>query len=149
MECSADGCDRKAKAKGMCGMHYLRWDRARDPERYREYDRKHKAENKEKLRKRAKAAYDADPERHIQYARRSIIKRKYGLTLEDYEARLAEGCSICGEHGPRMAMDHCHATGKVREPLCANCNNGLGRFFDKPELLRAAADYLEKHFEPE
>ena len=89
--------------------------------------------------------YRKNPEINIETARRSRVRKQYGLTLEEYEARLAEGCSICGEHGPRMAMDHCHATGKVREPLCANCNNGLGRFFDKPELLRAAADYLERH----
>jgi Recombination endonuclease VII len=31
-----------------------------------------------------------------------------------------------------------------RGKLCFNCNTGLKRFFDKPERLRAAADYLER-----
>jgi len=33
---------------------------------------------------------------------------------------------------------------KVRGLLCSNCNNGLGRFLDSPELLRIAALYLEE-----
>lgn len=116
MTCKEDDCDRKAHARGMCQMHYMRWDRANDPERWREYNRKHQTANRER-----------------------------GLSLEEYEAKIAEGCSICGAHGPRMAMDHCHTTGKVRAPLCSNCNNGLGRFLDRPDLLRAAADYLERY----
>jgi hypothetical protein len=57
-------------------------------------------------------------------------------------------CKICGEPCPTykhaLAVDHNHTTGKVRGLLCNNCNNGLGRFRDNPQYLRAAADYLEK-----
>lgn len=42
-------------------------------------------------------------------------------------------------------IDHCHTTGKVREGLCSRCNVGMGLFCDDPDLLRVAADYLEKH----
>lgn len=145
MKCSADGCARDAQVAGQCRMHYQREQRAKYPERYQAYNRRFREQNRERIRAQARARYRKNPEINIETARRSRVRKQYGLTLEEYEARLAEGCSICGEHGPRMAMDHCHATGKVREPLCANCNNGLGRFFDKPELLRAAADYLERH----
>jgi hypothetical protein len=31
-----------------------------------------------------------------------------------------------------------------RGVLCFNCNTGIRKFFDKPERLRAAADYLER-----
>lgn len=147
MDCSVDGCDREVKIKSrrLCGMHYQRWARAQDPERYRKYNTDWRAANREKVRRQARERYRKNPSVNIETARRSAVRRKYGLTLEDYEARLAKGCTICGSDGPRMALDHCHATGKIREPLCANCNNGLGRFFDQPELLRAAAEYLEKH----
>jgi len=82
------------------------------------------------------------------------LPKAFGLTFGEYSDMLEaqEGrCAICpAEIGylrkgkpARLAVDHCHATGKVRGLLCSNCNNGLGRFKDDPILLRAAADYLE------
>jgi hypothetical protein len=63
-------------------------------------------------------------------------------------------CFLCGSEGflmdknkhvEKLAVDHCHETGKVRKLLCHNCNRALGLFKDKPDLLRKAADYLEEH----
>lgn len=75
------------------------------------------------------------------------LRRAYGITIEQYDAMLeAQGgvCAICGaDPGERtLAVDHNHADGRVRGLLCDNCNNGLGRFQDDPELLLAAAQYL-------
>lgn len=73
--------------------------------------------------------------------------RKYGLTVEEYEAFMAVGCAICGTHesqdGRAMSIDHCHVSGKPRGVLCGHCNKGLGLFLDRPDLLRKAAIYLE------
>jgi hypothetical protein len=52
-------------------------------------------------------------------------------------------CSICGSAAE--VADHCHKTKKWRAPLCGMCNSGIGFFKDNPELLRAAAYYLEKY----
>ena len=88
----------------------------------------------------------------------AILKKVYGITIEQYDAMHAaqEGkCSICGDGEravntktglPRdLAVDHCHTAGKVRDLLCASCNGGLGNFRDDPALLRAALAYLERH----
>ena len=89
-------------------------------------------------------------------AQNNELKRHYGITLEDYRSLLAEqggGCAICGalpgttgsgnSSKGTLAVDHCHDLGIVRGILCTNCNLGLGSFFDKPELLVAAATYLQ------
>lgn len=73
--------------------------------------------------------------------------KKYGLTITQYEAMLADqsgGCAICGTKpdGKRLAIDHCHTTGKVRGLLCAPCNWGLGYFRDNTNLLHKAVKYL-------
>lgn len=84
-------------------------------------------------------------------------KRYYGLTSEDYGRMLAEQgsvCAICFKPEIRITpkgdlttlhVDHDHVTGKVRALLCYKCNSMLGGVDDSPEILRAAADYIEKH----
>lgn len=144
-QCSEGDCDSPVLARGWCRKHYLRWSRKQNPEKYREYRRRDYQRNRARRLKQAQRRYAADPDRFIEQVRRRRVMKQYGLTLEDYETTLARGCAICGSDGPRMAMDHDHATGELREALCANCNNGLGRFQDDPDRLRAAADYLERH----
>lgn len=97
-----------------------------------------------------KAYYKANEHKYFNTRRRYKLK-KYGLTLEEYEALLAlqDGkCAICGSSDPSrsgwasMPVDHDHETGQVRGLLCDDCNNGIGRFKDDPELLRKAIVYL-------
>lgn len=74
--------------------------------------------------------------------------RKYGLSPAVYEQMLEMqlgGCAICGGKCPTgklLSVDHDHKSGINRGLLCANCNNGLGRFKDDTRLLKAAIDYL-------
>jgi hypothetical protein len=57
----------------------------------------------------------------------------------------SEACDICGEREPRLAFDHCHATGKFRGWLCGRCNLTLGKVKDNTALLRKMIGYLERH----
>jgi len=83
--------------------------------------------------------------------KRKEVLAKYGITQADYDQKLADqagGCAICGSVeadslGRRMYLDHDHQTGKARGLLCGKCNFGIGSLQDDPNLLRAAADYLE------
>ncbi len=75
--------------------------------------------------------------------------KKFGLTGADFNRMLAEQggvCAICRnvcKTGKRLAVDHDHATGRVRGLLCANCNTGLGKFGDSLLTLEAACAYLK------
>jgi hypothetical protein len=83
--------------------------------------------------------------------RDGIIRRVYGITLAEYDKMFEDQggkCAICGNsdevEGRRLAIDHCHDSGKVRGLLCGKCNRGLGLFYDNQELLENAISYLNK-----
>lgn len=79
------------------------------------------------------------------------LERTYDITHKDYQLLSEEQsgtCAICKKEcvsGRRLAVDHCHTTGKVRGLLCCKCNRGLGNLDDDLDKLRAAVLYLEKY----
>lgn len=79
-----------------------------------------------------------------------VLRDLYGITLEQYEEmERSQGyvCFICSNpcsSGRRLSVDHNHTTGEVRALLCMSCNRGIGNLGDSSELLRLAADYLDK-----
>lgn len=78
----------------------------------------------------------------------TAIRRKYGITHQEYEKQLSKQggrCYICrgGTSHYYFAVDHNHKTGEPRGLLCMNCNNVLGKFRDDPQRFRRATDYLE------
>jgi thiol-disulfide isomerase/thioredoxin len=83
----------------------------------------------------------------------AVIKRKYGISEEEYIQILKKfdnKCGICsstdsGGRSKRMSLDHCHKTGKIRGILCHSCNTGLGLLKDSTEILQKAIDYLESN----
>lgn len=87
----------------------------------------------------------------------SVFKKKYGISLSDYEALLERQngvCAICRrtcKSGRNLAVDHCHETGKVRGLLCLECNRGIGALKDSIDLLTKAISYLKDNgiIEPE
>jgi hypothetical protein len=136
------------------------------------YAREWRAKNREKLRAQSRARYAANPEYHKAKARKHILnyrknnpkanrnkhyKKRYGITVEEYEAMsLAQNhlCAICGmpESKKRkdgttsiLAVDHDHNTGKVRELLCIGCNHMLGNIENKQVSLDAIAAYIKRH----
>ncbi len=104
-------------------------------------------------------AYDAqrewkrrNPEATRLQQRRYYLRKKYGVTLEWYDAKLAEQngrCAICGSTDPGLwkdfVVDHDHETAKTRDLLCTFCNSALGMLRDDPALAMKAADYLRRH----
>lgn len=87
-------------------------------------------------------ASQKDREEYKKYKRDREFLRLYGVTLEERDRIMETGCAIC--KAPATHLDHDHATGKLRGPLCRSCNHGLGNFRDNPEFLAAAIQYLKK-----
>ena len=79
------------------------------------------------------------------------LQNKYGLSKEDAQRLLAENgihCAICGvafDEKNKRNLDHCHATGKVRNFLCRRCNSVLGLVNDDGLLLRKFMRYIKEH----
>ena len=84
------------------------------------------------------------------------FRKNFGITLVQYQAMSDNQGGVCAtckrpERRTRggkvtwMAVDHCHSTGAVRGLLCSSCNQAIGLMKDDPEILRAAADYLDRH----
>lgn len=85
------------------------------------------------------------------------LVRKYGVDLAAYDQMLTKQngkCAICSklarqENYGVLHVDHCHKTGAVRGLLCRNCNHVLGLMNDNPDLVRAAANYLDTPLVPQ
>ena len=99
----------------------------------------------------SKQRYASDPN----YYRRAELKRKFGITLEQYEDMLREqngACAICCQPETALrknrvlalAVDHNHRTGENRGLLCTACNIGIGSLAESPERLYAAIAYINK-----
>ena len=89
------------------------------------------------------------------------IKKDYGTLMPKSGSNYK--CPLCGKnevekqnHGTRFVQqsrklrvwvyDHEHG-GDFRDILCSDCNVGIARFFEDPEAMRKAADYIEYHNE--
>ena len=81
-------------------------------------------------------------------AHEQMVQKEYGLEPGEYEALYAlQGgrCAIC-QHAMglkvRLAVDHDHATGRVRGLTCKICNRLIGIAGDKPDLFIRGINYL-------
>ena len=118
-----------------------------------EYDKKRWQNKRDEMVAKMKDWKAKNPERWIELNRRSDLKKKYGLTTDEYQSLCSSQgnvCAICGmpqnsKRGPNLSVDHCHETGKIRALLCVKCNTGLGMFKDDPRLMERAAEYIRSH----
>lgn len=111
--------------------------RKKDPEKYKSYVRNYREKN-----------VDAERARHLM--------REYGITLEEYNAMSVQQGSVCAickqpetqeRNGVkyRLAVDHCHKTGKIRGLLCFPCNSAIGKFEKRNVPISNVEEYLERY----
>lgn len=137
-------------------LERVRQWRLNNLERARAIAKKSRDKHAERCRARAREWHAKNRDRHNAYCAdrrknnpRAVVSAKlksaFGITLEQYEELSLsqnESCAICGtpqiEQRKKMAVDHDHATGKVRALLCHNYNVGIGNFKDNPQILTKA-----------
>ena len=103
--------------------------------------------------RKARGKQDHDPIQH----RKRMLKRNYGVTVEQYDQMLKAQngvCAICGKPETRVAhggvgirplsVDHCHESKNIRGLLCSHCNTALGLLNDDVDLFLKAIEYLKK-----
>lgn len=109
------------------------------------------SKNREHFTERERVRYADQLARNVDHNRAKNLRRNYGLTVEQYDSmyRSQNGvCAICSKVnviGRRLAVDHNHATGQVRQLLCHNCNSAIGHAKESVEILKKTIAYLEKH----
>jgi hypothetical protein len=137
-------------------------------ERNREAQRAHLENNREKINARRREYYKKNAEKmkpgfHQRYHSDKDahtdkrLKRKFGITLDEYNAMFSlQGgvCAVCGtepnikdKNGNirRLAVDHDHKTGRVRQLLCNACNTSIGLVKENISTLVGMIDYIKKH----
>jgi hypothetical protein len=131
-----------------CNLAAKRARTALDPEANRARARRWKRENPERARAKQREYLDSG-QKQI-WDRQSYLKRKYGITIAEYDRMFEEQggvCAICRQPRPEdrtLHVDHDHETGIIRGLLCFRCNNALGDFREEYELFQRAADYLDR-----
>jgi hypothetical protein len=142
---------------------YLKQQREKNKEHLSKYQKKYYQEHKQRILKRNtkynkahkeyikeyRKQYGEKNKKHIKECQRlADIRRKYGLSKEEYYTLLLKQdhkCAICLmplENEPHV--DHDHKTGKVRNLLCSSCNAMLGLGGDNPDILLNGSKYLRR-----
>jgi len=126
----------------------------KDPAMAKEHRRRYYRENKDRWKTPDglwRNPYANNVERRREVARNWYHRNKEWVRERDKKKRqqrrekYQDGqCPICNKV-TNLVRDHHHASGVEREHICPACNLVIGHAYESPEILRAAADYLEKH----
>lgn len=125
------------------------------------YAREYRRKNADRINARIRELRRQDPEKYRSAERRRNPKRReaqrdyrlrraYGIDLVRYNYlwQKQDGrCAVCSDDltlTHQVAVDHDHATGKVRGLLCSNCNVLLGMAQDNEGTLKRAIEYLRE-----
>ncbi len=97
--------------------------------------------------KQAIAYLSIDFSNNITY--QSVRKRKQLVQVYDELVKQrSETCRICGKDSQankrKLAIDHNHNEGNIRDLLCSNCNLSLGLIKENKESLANMIKYLEQ-----
>ena len=103
--------------------------------------------NRHLLREKARVWRAKQSVGGVSNGKRLKLRNKYGITVEEYNARVrAVGgrCQACGNERP-LNVDHAHDDGHVRGMLCGECNRAIGLLGDSLPGVEGALRYLQAY----
>src|SRR6516165_5067851 len=119
---------------------------ARCAARMREWRKARPLEQKEREKAAARRWAKINAEKWkgmLGYKKKSLLKTKYGISLEKYHELLeacGHKCVICRRPFTKQNrdphIDHCHKTGMIRGLLCTHCNTAEGKLRTPEIALR-------------
>jgi hypothetical protein len=110
--------------------------------------KKYRANNKDKVRQANKNWKEKNPAQHKKLVRRHRLKKRYGLTEQQFDELLkncdgkCKGCRRMFSDKLKPHVDHDHKTGRVRGLLCFSCNTILGLAKDDPYILQRLISFM-------
>ena len=148
-------CDSHKKEIAERGKKY----KAANKKEIKKYNQKYNAAHKKEIRKHIithkeerKATLKKYNNKNRENYRKHRLKTKYNITIEQYNFMLEKQngcCNICKKHQDELknilAVDHDHATGKIRGLLCMKCNRALGAYNDNIDILLNAIEHLKNN----
>jgi hypothetical protein len=160
--------DYKLKNKEALEKYFKEY-RLNNKEKIREGNKSYRLKNKEQIKKMKRKWYDENkphcrqknilwklknPGKYYLYGKKSGLKIKYGITLEQYYDMIKNQnnkCFICSIEFDKNIkykkphIDHDHQTNKVRSLLCLHCNTTIGYAKENINTLSNMVDYLKEH----
>ena len=137
MKCTKCENDRHVHSSGLVSPYCLSCLRQKNNETY----------ERNKVRFRIQRSEYCRANKSSWVARK--LSRVYGLTIDEYTAMfIAQGgaCYVCKATTEKLlAVDHDHATNRVRKLLCSRCNLVVGQVGEKIEILERLIDYLREN----
>lgn len=118
--------------------------------------KKHRSEsykvNRETVLKRVAKYRKENPDK----IKHTKLQQTYGISLKMYEALLKDQngvCAVCERPekaiwrglATKLAVDHDHATGKVRGLLCQKCNRAFGLLEESRHSVERLMAYIVKY----
>ena len=67
---------------------------------------------------------------------------------KDHPAPPPGECPLCKRYTEKWVIDHCHERDEPRGYCCDRCNVSLGGFYDDPDILRRALEWVTKDDKP-
>ena len=122
-----------------------RWHKLH-PEKSKAIKERYLKSHPDRIRKKNRAWRDRTPSKQSLYKRTARIKKKFGVTIEEFELfRQSQGdcCAIC-DTTEKIFVDHNHKTGKLRGVLCSHCNSMIGFARENIAVLEKAIAYIRE-----